>query len=190
MTHPTLQIIVSSTRPGRSGVHVAQWVQQAAIEREAFEVELVDLAQVALPLLDEPNHPSLGQYTKEHTRAWSSTVGRADAFIFVIPEYNHSFPASMKNALDYLHAEWAYKPVGLVSYGGVSAGLRSATALKVVLLALRMIPMHAAVSIPNIGDRVDDGGFRSYTEAESSLDSMLMELARSVQVEFAPGSAT
>ena len=180
MTRPTLQIIVGSTRPGRKGLHVASWVQQAAIAHGAFHVELVDLAHVALPMLDEPNHPSLGQYTQRHTRSWSSTIKRGDAFIFVVPEYNHSFPASVKNALDYLHTEWAHKPVGLVSYGGVSAGLRSSTALKPVLLALRMVPVADAVSIPNIADRVDDSGFQPYAEAISSVASMLDELARTI----------
>lgn len=182
MTRPTLQIILGSTRPGRQGVYVARWVAQAATAQGDFRVETIDLAEVALPLLDEPNHPSQQQYTQDHTIAWSSTIRRADAFVFVVPEYNHSFPASLKNALDYLFVEWANKPVGLVSYGGISAGLRSATALKPVLLALRMVPVLEAVSIPNVGERVSAEGFRAYDEADSSLGAMLAQLSRTTKL--------
>ncbi len=90
--------------------------------------------------MDEPHHPKLARYAHEHTRAWSAVVDRADAVVLVFPEYNHSFPATVKNALDYLHREWADKAVGLVSYGGASSGLRAAAALKPVLTCLRMVP--------------------------------------------------
>ena len=114
MSRPRLQIIVASTRQDRKGLAVATWVERLAIEHAEFDVELVDLAAVGLPLFDEPNHPRLGQYVHQHTKDWSATVSRADAFILVTPEYNHSFPGSLKNALDYLSQEWADKPVGLV----------------------------------------------------------------------------
>jgi NAD(P)H-dependent FMN reductase len=115
VSKPVLQIIVASTRPGRVGLPVAQWFQRFAEAGDEFEVELVDLADVALPLLDEPNHPIARQYTQPRTMAWSETVDRADAFVIVHPEYNHSFNAAIKNALDHLHSEWNYKPVGFVS---------------------------------------------------------------------------
>src|SRR5690606_20059283 len=98
----------------------------------AFAVERVDLKEINLPLLDEPKHPRLGEYEHEHTKRWSATVTRADAFVFVTPEYDFGPPASLINALQYLVKEWAYKPVGLLSYGGVSAGLRSANALRIM----------------------------------------------------------
>lgn len=190
MTRPTLQIILGSTRPSRQGIHVARWVTKAATTQGDFRVELIDLAEVALPLLDEPNHPSQQLYTQQHTIAWSSTIRRADAFILVVPEYNHSFPASLKNALDYLFVEWANKPVGLVSYGGISAGLRSATALKPVLLALRMMPVLETVSIPNVGERVSDEGFQAYDEVDASLDAMLAELSRTTNLLRSEASLT
>jgi NAD(P)H-dependent FMN reductase len=109
----------------------------------------IDLAEVGLPLLDEPNHPRLQQYSHQHTKDWSAAVSRADAFVLVTPEYNHSFPASLKNALDHLVRDRADKPAGIVSYGGVSAGLRAATALKPVLAALRLVLVVEAVSIPS-----------------------------------------
>jgi NAD(P)H-dependent FMN reductase len=176
---PVLQIIAASTRPGRRGIAVARWVEQLAEAHGGFDVELVDLAEVGLPVFDEPNHPRLRRYEHQHTKDWSATVDRADAYVFVVPEYNHSFPASVKNALDYLSLEWADKPAGLVSYGGVSAGLRAATALKPVLAALRMVPVVEAVSIPFFAQFLtDDDEFVANTELEAGGKAMLDELAR------------
>jgi NAD(P)H-dependent FMN reductase len=158
---------------------VARWVEQLAEAHGGFDVELVDLAEVGLPVFDEPNHPRLRRYEHQHTKDWSATVDRADAYVFVVPEYNHSFPASVKNALDYLSLEWADKPAGLVSYGGVSAGLRAATALKPVLAALRMVPVVEAVSIPFFAQFLsDDDEFVPNTELEAGGKAMLDELAR------------
>ena len=179
MSRPVLQIIAASTRPGRRGIAVARWIEQQARQHGGFDVELVDLAEVGLPVLDEPNHPRLRRYVHQHTKDWSATVERADAFVFVTPEYNHSFPAGLKNALDYLSAEWADKPAGLVSYGGVSAGLRAATALKPVLSALRMIPVVEAVSVPFFAQFIDDQDeFVPNAELEAGGKAMLDELAR------------
>lgn len=179
MSRPVLQVVAASTRPGRRGIAVARWVERLAREHQGFEVELVDLAEVALPLLDEPSHPRLRRYVHQHTKDWSATVERADAFVFVTPEYNHSFPAGLKNALDYLSAEWADKPAGLVSYGGVSAGLRAATALKPVLAALRMVPVVEAVSVPFFAQFLDDSEeFVPNAELEAGGKAMLDELAR------------
>src|SRR5690349_6362247 len=122
---PLLQVIVASTRPGCVGLPVAAWFAAATVEHGAFDVELVDLAEHDLPLMDEPNHPRLKKYTKAHTLRWSETVDRADAFVIVLPEFNHCFNAAIKNAIDFLHQEWADKPVAFVSYGGISGGLRA-----------------------------------------------------------------
>jgi NAD(P)H-dependent FMN reductase len=176
---PVLQVIAASTRPGRRGFAVARWVAQLAEQHGGFDVELVDLGEVALPVFDEPNHPRLQRYTHQHTKDWSATVARADAYLVVTPEYNHSFPASLKNALDYLSLEWADKPVGLVSYGGVSAGLRAATALKPVLAALRMVPVVEAVSVPFFAQFLDeDDEFVPNAELEAGGKGMLDELLR------------
>jgi NAD(P)H-dependent FMN reductase len=179
VSRPVLQIIAASTRPGRRGIAVARWVQQLARAHGGFDVELVDLAEVALPVFDEPNHPRLRQYVHQHTKDWSATVDRADAYVFVFPEYNHSFPASLKNALDYLSAEWADKPAGLVTYGGVSAGLRAAAALKPVLAALRVVPVVEAVSVPFFAQFLtEDDEFVPNAELEAGGKAMLDELAR------------
>ena len=179
MSKPILQIIIGSTRPGRVGLPVAQWFDGVAREQGAFDVELLDLAEVALPLLDEPGHPVARQYVHPHTVAWSETIDRGDAFVIVHPEYNHSFNAALKNALDYLHAEWNYKPVGFVSYGGVAAGTRAMTALKPVVAALRMTPVVEAVNIPFVAQFLDDEGrFVPNEVLLAGAAGMLAELAK------------
>ena len=179
MSRPVLQIISASTRVGGKGIAVARWFQRFAEEHSGFDVELIDLAEVDLPVFNEPNHPRLGKYVNQSTKDWSATVSRADAFVFVTPEYNHSFPASLKNALDHLSVEWADKAAGLVSYGGVSAGLRSATAIKPVLASLRMLPVVEAVAIPFFTQFLDDDEeFVPNAELEAGAKGMLDELVR------------
>ena len=179
MSGPVLQVVAASTRPGRKGIAVARWVAQLAEQHGGFDVELVDLAEVALPVFDEPNHPRIQQYTHQHTKDWSATVSRGDAFVFVTPEYNHSFPAALKNALDYLNVEWADKAAALVSYGGVSAGLRAAAALKPVLSALRMVPVVEAATIPFFQQFLtDDDRFVPNEQLEAGGKAMLDELLR------------
>ncbi|ALO99253.1 Flavin reductase [Streptomyces hygroscopicus subsp. limoneus] len=152
-----LEIIVASTRPGRVGPSVADWIEKEAAEHGGFsEIEVVDLAEVNLPFMNEPHHPRLGRYTQQHTRDWSAKVSEADAFVFVMPEYNFGYNAELKNAIDYLHSEWRYKPVGMVSYGGVSAGTRAVQMIKQVVTTLKMTPVFEAVSIPFVQQFIDD----------------------------------
>ncbi len=143
-----LKIITSTTRQGNKGITIAKWITQLAKHDDRFNTELISLADYDLPLMDEPNHPRLQQYQNESTKKWSAVIDSADAFIIVLAEYNHSFPAPIKNALDHLYKEWNHKPVAVVSYGGVSAGLRSFQMLKPVLNALNMIPVLESISIP------------------------------------------
>lgn len=180
MAKPTLGIIVASTRPGRRGLPVAKWIESIAIHSGDFpHVELIDLACVGLPLLDEPLHPKLGQYQHEHTRRWSAIVAATDAFILVMPEYNFGFNAALKNALDYLFAEWAHKAVAFVSYGGASGGIRAVQMLKQVVTTLRMMPVFDAVSIPHVTNFVsDDDTFQPDESHESSAAAMMRELRR------------
>jgi NAD(P)H-dependent FMN reductase len=176
---PTLQIIIASTRPGRAGLPIAQWFRDRAVAHGAFDVELVDLAEVNLPFMDEPNHPRLRQYTHQHTKEWSATVGAGDAFVFVTPEYNYGFTAAWKNAIDFLHAEWQYKPVGFVSYGGVAAGTRAVQMMKQVVTTLKMLPLFEAVNIPFFAQFMDDEGRLQPNETmELAADAMLDELVR------------
>lgn len=186
MALPVLQIIIASTRPGRVGLPVANWFAGVARADARFDVELVDLAEQHLPLLDEPNHPRLRQYTQPHTIRWSRTIERSDAVVFVHPEYNYSFNAAIKNAIDYLNVEWAYKPVGFVSYGGISGGLRAAQALKQVVTTLRMAPIVEAVPIPFVSQHIDDEGAFAPTDIMSAgAAAMLAELER-VAAALAP----
>jgi NAD(P)H-dependent FMN reductase len=153
---PKLQIIIASTRPGRVGLPVAEWFEEQALEHGGFDIEVVDLASLNLPFMDEPRHPRFRQYEHEHTKDWSRKVDAADAFVFVMPEYNFGFNAPLKNAIDYLHFEWQYKPVGFVSYGGVSAGTRAVQMIKQVVTALKMVPVPEAVSIPFVTQFLND----------------------------------
>lgn len=175
----TLKVIIASTRPGRVGLPVADWFVRQAVEHSSFDtVEVLDLAEINLPFMDEPAHPRLRRYTQPHTLAWSAAVGSADAFVIVSPEYNFSYPASIKNALDYLSGEWAYKPVGLVTYGGISGGLRAANDLRPVLSVLKMIPVTEAVAIPMVANQVVDGEFLPTDINNSAASGMLDELAK------------
>lgn len=175
---PKLAVIVASTRPGRAGLPVARWFESLALAHGGFRVELVDLAAVDLPLMDEPEHPRLRRYAHAHTKRWSATVDAADAFVFVMPEYNFGFNAALKNALDFLHHEWHYKPVGLVSYGGVAGGTRAAQMIKQVVTALRMVPVHDSVPIPFVHDRIDGDAFHADAALDQGAERMLTELAR------------
>ncbi len=176
---PNLTIIVGSTRPGRAGAPIAQWFAARAKDHGGFDVTVVDLAELALPLLDEPNHPRLGQYTQQHTKDWSAIADAADAFVIVTPEYNYGYPASVKNAIDYLHREWQHKPVGFVSYGGVAAGTRAVQQLKQVVTTLRMLPVTDSVNIPFYNQFLDsDGVFQPNEVLEQAADAMLDELVR------------
>ncbi len=176
---PTLMIIIASTRPGRVGLPVAQWFYERALAHSGFNVDLVDLAELNLPFMDEPNHPRLRQYTHQHTKNWSARVDAADAFVFVMPEYNYGFNAPLKNAIDYLQLEWAYKPVGFVSYGGVAAGTRAVQMIKPVVTALKMVPVFDAVSIPFVMQFIDDEGEVQANEVmEKAAMAMLDELQR------------
>lgn len=176
---PVLGIVVVSTRPGRVGLSVAQWVRDRAERHGAFAVDFIDLAEVNLPFFDEPNHPRLRQYTHAHTRAWSERVDACDAFVFVVPEYNYGMAASLKNALDYLHTEWQYKPAAFASYGGVSAGTRGVQMAKEVVTTLKMMPLPEAVHIPFVSQFLNDEAKLEANEVmEQAADAMLDELGR------------
>ena len=156
MTHATqksdrpvrLAIVVGSTRPGRRSPQVAEWVLEAAVAHlgEQAAVEVVDLAQFGLPLLDEPMPAAIGEYRNGHTKEWAATVARFDGYIFVTPEYNHSMPAALKNAIDFLFAEWNDKVAGFVSYG-LSGGTRAVEHLRLTLAEVKVATVRAQVAL-------------------------------------------
>jgi NAD(P)H-dependent FMN reductase len=176
---PKLYVIIASTRPGRKGPSMANWIFDLAKKEGSFEVELVDLKEINLPFMDEPHHPRLQKYEHEHTKAWSKQIEAADAFIFVTPEYNYSYPATLKNAIDFLHSEWAYKPIAFVSYGGVSAGTRSVQAMKQVVAGLKMMPIPESINIPAFTKHIDEHGiFKAEESMDAAAWAMIKELMK------------
>jgi NAD(P)H-dependent FMN reductase len=177
---PTLQIIIASTRPGRKGPAVATWFEQQARQRGTFNVDVADLASINLPMMDEPEHPRLRRYQHDHTKRWSARIDGAHAFVFVTPEYNHSAPPALVNALDRLSEEWAYKPVAFVSYGGVSAGPRGVQTTKLIAASLRMVPLVEIVAISTFTKFIDatTGAFTPEESHAKSAATMLDELLR------------
>ena len=143
-----LKIITSTVRPGRKGPIIANWILEHTQKQQDFKVELLDLAVINLPLMDEPNHPMLKKYEHEHTKKWSASIEEADAFIFVTAEYDYNYPAPLRNAIEYLVQEWQYKAAGIVSYGGVSAGTRASNSLKADLATMKVVPLPEAVHLP------------------------------------------
>lgn len=165
---------------GRLGPAIADWFVQATASegaRDGISVDVADLAEVGLPLLDEPEHPSSGAYLHEHTRAWARQVDAADAFVMMTPEYNYGMPAALKNALDFLYHEWAWKPVAFVSYGNTSAGTRSVQMTKQVVTTLKMMPIGATVAI-RIADNTHDGQMFESAGLEDTARGVLQELSR------------
>jgi NAD(P)H-dependent FMN reductase len=158
------------------GLPVSQWVHGVADTVDGFDVDFVDLAELALPFMDEPHHPFAGKYTKQHTIDWSKRVDAADAFIFVTPEYNHSYSPALKNAIDFLAKEWSNKAVTVVSYGGTSAGTRAAMALDPVLTTVRLIKTATAVEMTGVGARIVDGVFEPSERESKALNAALAEL--------------
>jgi NAD(P)H-dependent FMN reductase len=176
---PTLNVIIASTRPGRAGLPIANWFVDHAKAHGGFDVIVTDLLELDLPFMNEANHPRLQQYEHQHTKDWSAIVAGSDAFVFVMPEYNYAFTAPLKNALDYLHNEWRFKPVGFVSYGGVAAGNRAVESLRGVMAALSMFPLAAAVHIPFFSQFFnDDGEIEGNEVMNNAAIALLDELVR------------
>ncbi len=172
---PRLMIVLGSVRDVRMGAPIAEWVRGAAEADGRFEIDFVDLAELALPMMDEPNHPRLKQYTKPHTLAWSERVEAADAFLFVFPEYNHSYAPAIKNALDYLNSEWVRKPVGFVNWGGNSGGTRAQVALKPVVDILGMVQTrgHVEINFPQLQEGAFEPNEQQATVLQAQLDEFI-----------------
>ncbi|TYP88129.1 NADPH-dependent FMN reductase [Blastococcus xanthinilyticus] len=181
-------LVVGSTRPGRKAATVADWVLDGVrahprVRSGDVEFAVLDLARVALPMLDEPLAAAFGRYQHEHTRRWAATVASCDAFVFVTPEYNHSIPAAVKNAIDYLYAEWHHKAVGAVSYG-LAGGVRAVEHLRTVLVEVKAVPVSAQVALSvfddfsyaNPADPTDPGVVAARPHQDAVLQDLLEEL--------------
>jgi len=186
----TLKIIVASTRPGSIGPSLGAWVFDKAERTGSFDhLELLDLAEINLPFLDEPHHPRLGRYTHAHTFSWSAAIDSADALVIVTPEYNSGFPAPLKNAIDYLHAEWRNKALGVVSYGGgTGGGAGAARMLRPVTDALGMVTSDNLVAISRAAGQVVDGEFVATAVDDAALAVMIGEIGE-IDAKLAPRRA-
>ena len=165
-------IITGSTRPNRKSLDVAKWVLEVAQKRGDAEYELVDIKDFELPLLDEPMPPSMGQYQHPHTKRWAAKIQSLDAFVFVSPEYNHGIPAALKNAIDFLFAEWRNKAAGFVSYGGAS-GARAVEHLRLVLAEVQVATVRAQVLLSLFHDFEHFTTFKPGASHEKSVATLL-----------------
>lgn len=175
---PKLSVVFTSVREQRAGQPIADWFVAAAKDHGKFDVEYVDLAAINLPVLNEPNHPRLQKYTHQVTKDWAALVDGTDAFVFVIPEYNFSMPPALLNALDYLFVEWHYKPAAVVSYGGLSGGLRAMEMTRGMLPNLKMVPIPESVSVQFFTKQIADGKFTPTESQAKSVTPLLDELAK------------
>lgn len=168
-------IILGSTRPGRNGEAVAKWVHDVALKKGGADYELVDIKDFDLPLLDEPAPPSMGQYTKPHTKAWAAKIDSFDAFVFVTPEYNHGTSGALKNAIDYLYKEWNNKAAGFVSYGS-AGGSRAVEQLRLVMAELQIADVRAQVMLSLFDDFENFSVFKPRPRHEKSAFALLDQL--------------
>lgn len=176
---PKLHVIICSTRPGRVGPKIARWFHDFAQANGKFDSVLIDLAEFNLPVFDEPKHPRLKQYEHAHTKAWSASVEAADAFVFVTPEYNYSPPPAFFNAVTYLASEWHYKAAAILSYAGVSGGLRAAQIARLQLSNLKMVPIVEGIPVPSFPQFIDEEGvFKPNELITASATTVLDELLR------------
>ncbi|MDQ3264130.1 MAG: NAD(P)H-dependent oxidoreductase [Myxococcota bacterium] len=170
-----LAIIMGSTRPGRVNEQVARWAFELAKKKGGAEFELIDLKDQGLPLLDEPAPPASGKYTQPHTKAWSAKIAPFDGFLFVTPEYNHGIPAALKNAIDFLYAEWNNKAAGFVSYGS-AGGVRAVEHLRDVMAEIQVADIRAQVLLSLREDFENYTVFKPRTHHEKGLETLLGQL--------------
>lgn len=168
-------IITGSTRPGRNNEAVSKWVYDLLEGRPEAEVELVDIKEYNLPLLDEPFPPSMGQYEKEHTKKWAQKIDSLDGFIFVTPEYNHGVPGALKNAIDFIFAEWNNKSAGFVSYGS-ALGVRSVEHLRQICAEVKIADVRQQVMLSLFTDFEDMAKFTPEERHEESVNIMFDEV--------------
>ena len=170
-----LAIVMGSTRPGRKSDAVANWVYEAAKTRTDAHYELIDLLDFNLPLLDEPVPPSMGKYSKPHTKVWAAKVAEFDGFVFVTPEYNHAPSGALKNAIDFLYAEWNNKAAGFVGYGG-AGGTRAVEHLRLIMAEVQVATVRAQVALSLHSDFEHYTTFKPGPQQMGSLNTMLDQL--------------
>ena len=170
-----IAIIVGSTRPGRKADSVAKWAYEIARQRSDAEFEIVDIKDFNLPLLDEPNSPLFGPYTREHTKRWSAKIASFDGYVFVTPEYNHATSGALKNAIDFLYNEWVNKAAGFVAYGGTS-GARAVENLRLIMAELQVATVRTQVGLSMFTDFENFTVFKPGAAQEKYVHLMLDQL--------------
>jgi NAD(P)H-dependent FMN reductase len=166
-----IAVIIGSTRPHRVGGTVARWVLEVARKRKDAEFALVDLVEVDLPILDEGVPPIVGQYANQHTKNWAATVAGFDAYVFVVPEYNHGISGGLKNAIDFLYAEWNNKAAGFVSYGA-AGGIRAVEQLRLVMAELQVATVRAQLALNSYTDFENFSELRTTDRHQEALNTV------------------
>jgi NAD(P)H-dependent FMN reductase len=172
-----LKVILGSTRKGRQGEKVLNWTRTTLNENKDFEIEYIDLRDWQLPFFEEEVSPAYGEIENPLVKKWGAKIAEGDAYLILTPEYNHSFPAVLKNALDYLYKEWNKKPVAFISYSaGPASGHRAVEQLRLVAIELQMAPMRNEVNIPFIWEAFDEKGQMKNESMIKKLDTVITEL--------------
>ena len=172
-----IKVVLGSVREGRFGEKPAQWIFEKA-KAKGLDAELLDLKDYPMPVFAEPQLPAAvsGNYPNETAKKWAARIGEADGIIFVTPEYNHGYPSSLKNAIDFIYGEWVNKPAAFVGYGA-NGGVRAIEQLKVVVNSnLRMYPVSAGVTMNHPWNLIDENGAFDASSFEKAGDTMLEEL--------------
>lgn len=177
MAPPLVHVVLGSTRQGRAGERVARWFMDTGAGRDDLRLELVDLRDWPLPFFDRPRPPAAGQYDDPAQIAWAAKVAQAQAYVLVTPEYNHGYPAVLKNALDTVYAEWGGKPVSFVGYGGPAGGVRAVEQLRQVVVELDMVPLRQQVALPRVYSAFDDDGSLRHPGPEREATAVFDALA-------------
>jgi len=170
-----IQIIIGSIREGRRGKSIGEWAYRAASARGDLSVELIDLNDWNLPMFDLAKPPIMGNYANPLQQRWAKKIKAADGYVFISPEYNHSFPSALKNAIDYLYAEWGRKPATFIGYGPTGA-IRSIEQLRLVLLELNMAPLGKALHLMRVHEKMEDNRFLGDEQDAANLNHVLDEL--------------
>lgn len=174
----TIAVVTGSVRPGRFTLQPSRWIFNILSKQHDVKAEFFDVADLNLPFFDESGSPSMGTAnSKEHTRSWAKKIDNADGFIFVTPEYNHSYSPVLKNAIDYLYKEWNFKPATFVSYGALVAGSRAVEHLRTVLAELKMYDLREQILIPSYWEHLDANGTYQFTDRQNkTAEAMIAEL--------------
>ncbi|MBB5783208.1 NADPH-dependent FMN reductase [Nonomuraea jabiensis] len=170
-----LAVIIGSTREGRFGSIVGSWLVDRVRDHGGFELDVIDLAEVSLPIVQQKHPVSTGEYPEREVRDFAARIGAADAFVVVTPEYNHGYPASLKLAIDSVHPEWWAKPVAFVSYGGYAGGLRAVEQLRLVFAELHATTIRETVSFHMAYTQFDETGRPHDAESVNAAAKLLLD---------------